>query len=127
MKSLADLAKIREQAKQRVDKREGNQDYRIVVGMATCGIAAGARPVLNTIVDQVAKNNYSAAIIQTGCIGMCTLEPIVEVIDADNKKTTYVKVDSKKAAEIVSEHIGKGIVKSEYTIATDQGAQPWKE
>lgn len=120
MKSLADLSKIREQAKLRVDKREGNQEYRIVVGMATCGIAAGARAVLNTLVTQVAKEELSAAIIQTGCIGMCSLEPIVEVIDSQNNKTTYVKVDSKKALEIVSEHIGKGVVKTEYTIATNQ-------
>ncbi len=121
MKSLADLAKIREQAKEKIAKREGNQDYRIIVGMATCGIAAGARPVLNTLVQHVAQKEYSAAIIQTGCIGMCSLEPIVEIIDANNKKTTYVKVDSRKAIEICDEHLGKGLIKSEYTISAYEG------
>ena len=121
MKSLADLAKIREQAKDRIAKREGNQEYRIVVGMATCGIAAGARVVLNTLVKHVADREYSAAIVQTGCIGMCSLEPIVEVIDKNDHKTTYVKVDSRKAIEICDEHIGKGVVKTEYTVSSLEG------
>ena len=68
--------------------------------MATCGIAAGARPVLNTLVEEVARQKLSAKVLQTGCIGMCTLEPIVEVFDKDDNKTTYVLVDEKKAKEI---------------------------
>jgi NADP-reducing hydrogenase subunit HndB len=121
MKSLADLAKIREQAKEKIAKREGNQDYRIVVGMATCGIAAGARVVLNTLVKHVAEREYSAAIVQTGCIGMCSLEPIVEVYDKNNQKTTYIKVDSRKAIEICDEHLGKGVIKTEYTVSSVEG------
>ena len=93
MKSLADLQALREQAKKRLEMREGDADYRIVVGMATCGIAAGARPVLNTLVEEVAKHGYSCTVTQTGCIGMCTLEPIVEVYDKAGQKTTYVLMD----------------------------------
>ncbi|HBS91818.1 MAG TPA: ferredoxin [Erysipelotrichaceae bacterium] len=118
MKSLSDLQKIRDEAKKRVSMREGNQNYRVVVGMATCGIAAGARPVLNAFVEEVAKNNYSASVTQTGCIGMCTLEPIVEIFDLEGKKTTYVLVDPRKAIEICEEHLGKGKVKNEYSVAS---------
>jgi NADP-reducing hydrogenase subunit HndB len=86
MKSLSDLQRIRDEAKKRVSMREGNQEYRIVVGMATCGIAAGARPVLTALVEEAAKNNYPVTVTQTGCIGMCTLEPIVEVLDRKETK-----------------------------------------
>jgi NADP-reducing hydrogenase subunit HndB len=116
MKSLSDLQRIRDEAKKRVSMREGNQEYRIVVGMATCGIAAGARPVLTALVEEAAKSNYPVTVTQTGCIGMCTLEPIVEVFGPQGDKTTYVLVDAKKAIEILEEHIGKGKVKSEYTV-----------
>lgn len=116
MKSLAELQKLREESKKKIEMRDGLGDYRIVVGMATCGIAAGARPVLNTLIEEVSKHNYSCVVTQTGCIGMCTLEPIVEIFDKENIKTTYVLVDSKKAVEILEEHVGKGKIKSEYTV-----------
>ena len=84
MKSLDELKKIRYQAKERMAMRgQDGQDYRVVVGMATCGIAAGARPVLNTFVEEVAKAHLPVAVMQTGCIGMCALEPIVEIFDKD--------------------------------------------
>ena len=97
-------------------RSDEEQKYRVVVGMATCGIAAGARPVLNTLVEEVAKYKLPAVVLQTGCIGMCTLEPIVEVFDRDNHKTTYVLVDAKKAKEIVERHIGHDEVVEEYTV-----------
>lgn len=116
MKSLDELRKIRDNAKVDLVMREENgKKYRVVVGMATCGIAAGARPVLTTLVDRVAKKKYNAVVLQTGCIGMCKLEPIVEVYDGDNK-TTYVLVDAKKAKKIADYHLGKGEVVDEYTI-----------
>ena len=106
MKSLEDLKKIRDAAQNKMTMRlDDDQKYRVVVGMATCGIAAGARPVLNTIVEEVAKAKLPVTVLQTGCIGMCTLEPIVEVFDKDDHKTTYVLVDAKKASEIVT--VGK--------------------
>lgn len=117
MKSLEELKRIRDQAKERMTMREnGDHDYRVVVGMATCGIAAGARPVLNTLVGEVAREHLPVTVMQTGCIGMCALEPIVEVFDKDNHKTTYVLVDTKKAKDIVLRHLMHGEVIEEYTV-----------
>ncbi len=121
MKSLSDLQRIRDEAKKRVSMREENQGYRVVVGMATCGIAAGARSVLNTLVEETAKHSYPAMITQTGCIGMCTLEPIVEIFDPLGQKTTYVLVDGKKAAVILEDHVGKGRIRTEFTIGALEG------
>ena len=103
MKSLAELQAIKEKMKDKVILREGSADIRVVVGMATCGIAAGARPVLNALVEQVNANGLSekVSVSQTGCIGLCQLEPIVEVFEADKEKVTYIKVDADKAKRIV--------------------------
>ena len=117
MKSIEDLKKIRDKAKNNMIMRSNDkQKYRVVVGMATCGIAAGARPVLNTLVEEVANNNLPATVLQTGCIGMCSLEPIVEIFDRDDNKTTYVLVDAKKAKEIAHEHLKNDKIIDEYTI-----------
>ena len=117
MKSIEDLKKIRDNANNNMTMRsDDKQKYRVVVGMATCGIAAGARPVLNTLVEEVANNDLPATVLQTGCIGMCTLEPIVEVFDRDDNKTTYVLVDAKKAKEIAKEHLKNDKIIDEYTI-----------
>ncbi|MBR2914969.1 MAG: (2Fe-2S) ferredoxin domain-containing protein [Clostridia bacterium] len=118
MKTLAELAQIREKMKDKVGIREGVNGIRIVVGMATCGIAAGARPVLNTLVEEVAKEDLSstATVTQTGCIGICQYEPVVEVFEAGKEKVTYVKVTPDMAKRIVAEHIKGGKVVTEYTI-----------
>ena len=116
MNSLADLKKMREAALKKVEMREGGKDYRVVVGMATCGIAAGARPVLNKLVEETAEKNYNCVVTQTGCIGMCVYEPIVEVYGNDGSHTTYVHVDPEKAVKILEEHVGKGKVVEEYTV-----------
>ena len=118
MKSLAELAAIREQMKNKVALREGEGEIRVVVGMATCGIAAGARPVLNAFVEAVSKENLSDKITvsQTGCIGICQYEPVVEVFEAGKEKTTYVKVTPDKVARIIEEHLKGGKIVSEYTI-----------
>lgn len=117
MKSLEDLKKIRLAAQNKMSVRMDEENkYRVVVGMATCGIAAGARPVLNTIVEEVANNQIPVTVLQTGCIGMCTLEPIVEVFDKDDNKTTYVLMDSKKAKEVVERHLMGDEVVEDYTI-----------
>lgn len=120
MKSLADLQKMREEAKKKVEMREGNKEYRVVVGMATCGIAAGARPVLNALVEESALGEYNCTITQTGCIGMCTLEPIVEIYDKNGDKTTYCHVNAEKAVQILRNHVGKGEIVTEYTVAQYQ-------
>lgn len=116
MKSLADLKALRDQTKRRLDLRDGKNEYRVVVGMGTCGIAAGARPVLNTFVEEIAKGNYSASVTQIGCIGMCSYEPIVEVYDKEGTKTTYTFMNPSKAEEVVRRHIGKGEICEEFTI-----------
>ena len=118
MKSLEELLAIRDKAKAAMTDREGTGDgIRVVVGMATCGIAAGARPVLNAFVDEVAKRNLkNVTVAQTGCIGMCQYEPIVEVFEPGKDKVTYVQVRPEKVAEIVASHIVNGNPVVEYTV-----------
>ena len=119
MKSLAELQAIKDKMKDKVILREGVNDIRIVVGMATCGIAAGARPVLSTLVEEVNKEGLSdkVTVSQTGCIGLCQLEPIVEVSEAGKEKVTYVKMTPEKVKRIVEEHLKGGKVVNEYTVA----------
>ncbi len=118
MKSLAELEQIRKQTLAKVNLRKEDDDsIRVVVGMATCGIAAGARPVMKSIMDEIEKRNISNCYVtQTGCIGLCRLEPIVEVYLPGSEKITYVKMDAEKAAKIVNETIVNGKVVNEYTI-----------
>lgn len=119
MKSLAELAAIREKMKDKVVLREGTGEIRVVVGMATCGIAAGARPVLNAFVEEVTKAGLGdkVTVSQTGCIGVCQFEPVVEIFEADKEKVTYVKMTAEKAAEVVEKHLKGGEIVSEYTIS----------
>ena len=117
MKSLRELQAIRDKMKANVNTRDGMEGkMRILVGMATCGIAAGARPVLNAFSEELARREINHAVVsQTGCIGICQYEPVVEIVEGDTK-TTYVKVDAEKVRRIVSEHvIGKKPV-TEFTI-----------
>lgn len=119
MKSLEELAAIREKMKQKVAIREGADDaVRIVVGMATCGISAGARPVLSAFVESVNDAGLadSVMVTQTGCIGICQYEPVVEVFEKGKDKVTYVKMTPDKAKEVVEKHIKGGKVVEEYTI-----------
>ena len=118
MKSLAELQAIKEKMQGKVALREGSGDKRVVVGMATCGIAAGARPVLNAFVEQVnaAGLTASVTVTQTGCIGICQYEPVVEVFEAGREKVTYVKMTPEKVSRIVSEHLINDKPVAEYTI-----------
>ena len=119
MKSLEELKKLREESIKNIEMRNTDKDIRVVVGMATCGIAAGARPVLTTLVEEVSKRNLNNVhVVQTGCIGMCTLEPIVEVYSHDKEKVTYIHVDPEKAKRIVAEHLANNNVVYEYTIGS---------
>lgn len=121
MKSLAELAKMREEALKTVDIRTEDKATRIVVGMATCGIAAGARPVLTSIMDEVKTRNLNDVIVaQTGCIGVCALEPIIEVYRSGEEKVTYVRMTAEKAKRVVAEHIVNGQIVSEYLIGAYQ-------
>ncbi len=119
MKSLEELAAIRQRTLDQVTVRNDRQNTRIVVGMATCGIAAGARPVLMKFVEEVKMRNLSdVSVSQTGCIGMCEYEPLVEVYMPGQEKVTYVKMTAEKAAKVVNEHIVNGQVVTEYTIGS---------
>ena len=119
MKSLAELQAIKDKMKDKVVLREGCAQKRVVVGMATCGIAAGARPVLNAFVEGVNKEGLSGevAVTQTGCIGICQYEPVVEIFESGKEKVTYVKMTAEKADRVIKEHLKGGKVVTEYTIA----------
>jgi len=119
MKTLAELNAIREKVMAKSGNRQtaGEGDIKVVVGMATCGISAGARPVLNAFVEEVSRRNLDNVVVsQTGCIGMCKYEPIVEVFVPGQEKVTYVKVEPEMVARIVTEHIVNGNAVSEYTV-----------
>ena len=120
MKSLAELAAIRDKMKDKVAMRDGEASIRVSVGMATCGIAAGARPVLNAFVEKVAEAglNEKVTVSQTGCIGICQYEPVVEVFENGKEKVTYVKVTAEKAVEIVEQHLKRGQIVEKYTIGS---------
>ncbi|MBR4410355.1 MAG: (2Fe-2S) ferredoxin domain-containing protein [Firmicutes bacterium] len=122
MKSLAELAALREQMKASMNMRHEDSDkIRVVVGMATCGIAAGARPVLGAFVDEIAKRNLNnITVTQTGCIGICKYEPVVEVYVPGQEKVTYVKMTAEKAVRVVAEHLVNNQVVTELTIGAAQ-------
>ncbi len=119
MKSLAELQAIKDRMQSKIVLREGTAGKRVVVGMATCGIAAGARPVLNAFVEQVNEKGLTASVTvtQTGCIGICQFEPVVEVFESGKEKVTYVKMTAEKVARVVEEHLKGGTPVAEYTIA----------
>ena len=119
MKSLAELQAIRDKARANVNLRKENPNAaKVLVGMATCGIAAGARPVLNAFVEEIAKRGLSDDIVvtQTGCFGICQYEPVVEVEIPGQEKVTYVKMTPEKAVEVVNDHLVNKNVVSKYTI-----------
>ena len=119
MKSLAELKAIRERVQSQVSMRaEDHNHIRVVVGMATCGIASGARPVLTTLANAVQEKGLTdkIAVPQTGCIGLCQYEPIVEVMEPGKEKVTYIKMNPDKALEVVERHLIGGHVVEEYTL-----------
>ncbi len=118
MKSLEELKAIREKMHGQIGFRSENENgTRVVVGMATCGIASGARPILNELVNQVANRNLDqVSVTQTGCIGLCQYEPIVEVYKPGEEKVTYVKMTADKAVEVLEKHVIGGKVVEDYTL-----------
>ncbi len=122
MKSVEELLAIKNKIKNQVDvRREDDQRVRIVIGMATCGIAAGARPVMTAFLDELAKRNLGhVTVSQTGCIGMCKLEPIVDVYVPGEEKVTYIKMTPEKAVRVVNDHIVNKNVVTEYTIGSSE-------
>ena len=122
MKSLAELQELRNKVLNRVNLRQEREDgIRVVVGMATCGIAAGARPVLNAFMAEIDKRNLTnVTVAQTGCIGLCRFEPIVEVSLPGQEKVTYVKMTEDKVARIITEHIINQKPVAEFTISATE-------
>lgn len=118
MKSLAELQAIKERTLKAMSARNDSEDAtRIVVGMATCGIAAGARPVMNAFTEEIARRSLKGVTVsQTGCIGMCQYEPIVEVFVPGQEKVTYVQMSEDKVAKVVNDHIVNGNIVTEYTV-----------
>ena len=126
MKSLEELRAIRKKMQGKVGVRAENENQiRVVVGMATCGIASGARPVLTALSDAVQEQNLSDKInvTQTGCIGLCQYEPIVEVIEPGKDKVTYVKMTPENALEVLRIHLIGGQVVAKYTLSSAQNGR----
>jgi NADP-reducing hydrogenase subunit HndB len=116
VKSLDDLKKIREAAQKKVTMRGKNDGIRVLVGMATCGISAGARPVMNKFVEEVSNRELNnVTVTPVGCIGECAIEPIVEILEGDSR-TTYCKVDEQAVERIITEHIQGGKPVQDYVI-----------
>ena len=123
MKSLEELKAIRERNQGKVGVRSENETQtRVVVGMATCGIASGARPVLTALSDAVQKGSLAEkiSVTPTGCIGLCQYEPIVEVMEPGKEKVTYIKMDPEKAMEVFELHLKQGQAVAKYTLAAQQ-------
>ena len=118
MKSLEELMALRDAAKAKMTAREDSTAVtRVVVGMETCGIAAGARPVMNRFSEEIEKRNLTnVTVAQTGCIGMCQYEPIVEVTEPGKEKVTYVLMNPEKATKVVVDHLVNGNPVVEYTV-----------
>lgn len=121
MKTLAELQALRDEMKTKIGvRKDGEYRMRILVGMATCGIAAGARPVLTAFVKELETRKLTDIVVsQTGCIGVCQFEPVVEIYDADGTKTTYVYVTPEKVPKIVAQHVVNGNPVVEYTIGAN--------
>lgn len=123
MKSIADIKAIKEKMQSEIIMRDNkdSDEIRVVVGMATCGISAGARPVYNALVDEVLKRNLTnVKISRTGCLGMCKLEPIVEVYIPNQEKVTYCHVNPEKAIDIVVNHLVNGNVCTDYLVGSEE-------
>ena len=121
MKSLSELQELRDKMKSQMGVRADAPDnIRIVVGMATCGIAAGARPVLTSFMEETARRGLTnVTVAQTGCIGICQYEPVVEVFVPGKEKVTYVKMTPEKAARVTVDHIVNGKPVTEFTIGAN--------
>ncbi|HBT47222.1 MAG TPA: 2Fe-2S ferredoxin [Peptococcaceae bacterium] len=117
MKSVEDLLKLKEEVQQSLALRDEGEKIRVVVGMGTCGIAAGAREVMSAVLDEVAKRRLTnVAVTQTGCIGLCAQEPLVDVLIPGKPRVTYGKVNAQKARQIVAQHVVNGIVIREWVV-----------
>ncbi len=116
MKSLDELKKIHDRAQSKIAARGKHEDTKILVGMSTCGISAGAKPVMDEFIDKISEYNLkNISVTPVGCIGECAIEPIVEIYKG-NERTTYCRLDKNAVERIVIEHIIGGNVVLDYVI-----------
>ena len=117
IKSLEDLKRAREEALKKREMKASSGTVQVIVGMGTCGIAAGARDTMKAILDTIEKDSMNGIVVtQTGCIGLCEKEPIVQVVVGEAAKVTYGKVNPDVAKKILKEHVGNGIVVTDHIL-----------
>ena len=117
IKSLDDLRKIKAAAKQQTESRKLNEKQ-IIIGMGTCGIAAGARAVMTAVLDELAKRNiHDVAVLQTGCIGMCQKEPLLDVVLPGKDRVTYGNVQPTDVPRIIADHLINGVIVEDLVVA----------
>lgn len=117
MKSMADLERVRKEAQKKIELRQSDERKQVIVYMGTCGIAAGAREVVASIIEELEKYELSnVEVTQRGCIGLCEYEPLVEVRIPKEKAVMYGHIDDQKAKRIVLKHIMDGIVLDEWVV-----------
>ena len=117
IKSLDDLKKVREEALAKRKLRETSGATQVIVGMGTCGIAAGARETMKAVLEYIETHNLPNIVVaQTGCIGLCEQEPILQVVSSQQEKVTYGKVSPDVAIKIMREHVEKGEVVKDHVI-----------
>ena len=117
VKSLEDLKRLRDEALEKRKVKSASGQAQVIVAMGTCGIAAGARDAMKAILDTIETESLTGIVVtQTGCIGLCEREPIVQVVIGDQPKVTYGKVTPEVARRIMNEHVVKGIVVQDHVI-----------
>lgn len=117
IKSLEELKRVREEALQKKKMKATPGNVQVIVAMGTCGIAAGARDTMKSVLNFIETNNLSGVTVtQTGCIGMCEQEPIVQVMIGDQPKVVYGKVNAEVAAQIMKQHVQDGLPVKDYVL-----------
>ena len=117
MKSLDELRKLRVELEKEIAARNSEGKPKIIIGMGTCGIAAGARDILQTVLQELRKRNLDVIVTQTGCIGMCEQEPLMDVQLPGKDRITYGKLTTKDVERIIVEHVINGNVVEQLAIA----------
>ena len=115
LKTIEDLKAIREQA-QRDLKLRTETGTRIIIGMGTCGIAAGARETMHAVLEELNKRHIDAHVTTVGCIGMCSKEPLVDIEQAGQPRITYCNVHPDMVSRLIEEHLVRGVVVEEWAM-----------
>ena len=121
LKSLEDLRRLREQAQDEIKTRV-ETGTTIIIGMGTCGIAAGARETMHAVLDELQKRDIDAHVTTVGCIGMCVNEPLVDIEQAGKPRVTYGRLTKDRVPRLIEEHLQKGRVIEEWVVGRVEGA-----